>query len=239
MTNSTELFINHLLSQMTLEEKIGQLNQPKSGDRIEPDTIRQGNVGSLIRAAGALTGQDSSGSDGAEQANHLQQLALESRLKIPLIFGRDVIHGCRTIFPIPLAQAAAFNLKCAEPPAASAPRAGGRGRRARGRRRGTNRTPPRSGRRPRGRASRRPRPGPRDPDLEGLHGAPARAQAAVARRAPPLRWRRNSKTAGRIEMTMIATITELEVLLHERQVAEEVAGEHADRHPQRRRPTTL
>jgi len=114
MTESTELFINHLLSQMTLEEKIGQLNQPKSGDRIEPDTIRQGNVGSLIRAAGALTGQDSSGSDGAEQANHIQQLALESRLKIPLIFGRDVIHGCRTIFPIPLAQAAAFNLELAQ-----------------------------------------------------------------------------------------------------------------------------
>lgn len=111
MTDSTELFINHLLGQMTLEEKIGQLNQPKAGDKIDPDAIRQGKAGSLIRAAGALTGQGSSGSDGADQANRLQQLALESRLKIPLIFGRDVIHGCRTIFPIPLAQAAAFNLE--------------------------------------------------------------------------------------------------------------------------------
>ena len=111
MTDSTEFFINHLLSQMTLEEKIGQLNQPKAGDRLDPDTIRRGKAGSMIRAAGALTGRDGSGADGADQANQIQQLALESRLKIPLIFGRDVIHGCRTIFPIPLAQAAAFNLE--------------------------------------------------------------------------------------------------------------------------------
>lgn len=111
MTDSTEFFINHLLSQMTLEEKIGQLNQPKAGDRLDPDAIRRGKAGSMIRAAGALTGRDGSGTDRADQANQIQQLALESRLKIPLIFGRDVIHGCRTIFPIPLAQAAAFNLE--------------------------------------------------------------------------------------------------------------------------------
>jgi beta-glucosidase len=114
MTDSTELFVNHLLGQMTLEEKVGQLNQPKAEDRLDPDVIRQGKAGSLIVAAGALTGKGSSGSDGANQANHLQQLALESRLKIPLIFGRDVIHGYRTIFPIPLAQAAAFNVDLAQ-----------------------------------------------------------------------------------------------------------------------------
>jgi len=111
MTDSTELFIHHLLSQMTLEEKIGQLNQPRSGDKLDPDDIRKGKAGSMIRAAGALTGQGGSGADGAEQANHLQRYALESRIKIPLIFGRDVIHGYRTIFPIPIAQAAAFNLE--------------------------------------------------------------------------------------------------------------------------------
>ncbi|OGO11027.1 MAG: beta-glucosidase [Chloroflexi bacterium RBG_19FT_COMBO_47_9] len=114
MNESTQLFINNLLSQMTLEEKIGQLNQPNVGERLDPAIIRQGKVGSLIIAAGALTGQGSSESVGAEHANQLQRMALESRLKIPLIFGRDVIHGCRTIFPIPLAQAATFNPELAQ-----------------------------------------------------------------------------------------------------------------------------
>jgi beta-glucosidase len=109
MTSTAESFIHQLLGQMTLEEKIGQLNQPEGGEKVNSDEIRQGKVGSLIKAAGALTGRGKSVSVGAEGANHLQQLALESRLKIPLIIGRDVIHGCRTIFPIPLAQAAAFN----------------------------------------------------------------------------------------------------------------------------------
>ena len=111
MTDSTEQFINQLLGQMTLEEKIGQLNQPEGGDRIDPEALRQGKAGSVIKSAGALNGQSRTVSEGVEQANRLQQCALEARLKIPLIFGRDVIHGCRTIFPIPLAQAAAFNLE--------------------------------------------------------------------------------------------------------------------------------
>jgi beta-glucosidase len=114
MAGTSELFINNLLGQMTLDEKIGQLNQPYTGESIDPDILRQGKVGSIIKAAGALTGQDSSASEGAEQANHLQHLTLESRLKIPLIIGRDVIHGCRTVFPIPLAQAAAFNPELAQ-----------------------------------------------------------------------------------------------------------------------------
>jgi beta-glucosidase len=120
MTDSTEIFINHLLAQMTLEEKIGQLNQPNAGDSVNPDLIRQGKAGSVFNASSALTGQGSSVSLGAEQANHIQQMALETRLKIPLIFGRDVIHGYRTVFPIPLAQAAAFNLDLARDAAAVA-----------------------------------------------------------------------------------------------------------------------
>src|SRR4030065_2301095 len=111
MTDSTETFINHLLGQMTLDEKIGQLNQPHTGDTVDPEILRQGKVGSIIKAAGALTGQGSTVSAGADEANYLQRTTLESRLKIPLIIGRDVIHGCRTIFPIPLAQADAFNLE--------------------------------------------------------------------------------------------------------------------------------
>ncbi len=120
MSDSNEQFVNELLGQMTLDEKIGQLNQPFGGDDIDPEAIRQGKVGSLIRAAGALAGRGTSGSGGAEQANFVQMLTQESRLKIPLIFGRDVIHGCRTIFPIPLAQAAAFNLELANAAAAVA-----------------------------------------------------------------------------------------------------------------------
>ena len=109
MSNSTETFITELLSQMTLEEKIGQLNQILPGEAQEGDSVRSGLVGSMLSASGALTGQGNMRSTGAEQSNRIQQAAMESRLKIPLIFGRDVIHGYRTVFPIPLAQSAAFN----------------------------------------------------------------------------------------------------------------------------------
>ena len=109
MTDSSDSFINNLLGQMTLEEKIGQLNQVNPDDRLDTDFVRLGKIGSVINASGALTGQGSSASVGPELTNYLQQIAMETPLKIPLIFGRDVIHGYRTVFPIPLAQAAAFN----------------------------------------------------------------------------------------------------------------------------------
>ncbi len=118
----SEAFINSLLSQMTLEEKIGQLNQYAAWGNFDPEVVRQGQAGSVINAAGALTGSSQSESSTAETCNHIQQFALESRLKIPLIFGRDVIHGYRTIFPIPLAQAAAFDPQLAEDAAAVAAR---------------------------------------------------------------------------------------------------------------------
>ena len=111
---TTESFIDNLLSQMTTEEKIGQLNQYLARGDLDPEVIKQGNAGSVINAAGYLTGQGYSGSGGAEVSNHLQGMALQSRLKIPLLFGRDVIHGYRTVFPIPLAQAASFNPELAE-----------------------------------------------------------------------------------------------------------------------------
>jgi beta-glucosidase len=109
MFQETESFLNQLLAQMTLEEKVGQLNQYSAGTDLDPNLLRQGKLGSLINASGALTGQGFSDSGNAEISNHFQRLALEARLKIPLLFGRDVIHGFRTVFPIPLAQAAAFN----------------------------------------------------------------------------------------------------------------------------------
>ncbi len=109
MTQNTEEFINHLLAQMTPAEMIGQLTQFSAGPETSPDLLRQGQIGSLFNASGALTGQGQSKSSNAATANYFQNLALEARLKIPLIFGRDVIHGYRTVFPIPLAQAASFN----------------------------------------------------------------------------------------------------------------------------------
>jgi beta-glucosidase len=90
--------VNSLLQQMTLEEKAGQLTQLAGNTPQTLDMIKQGKVGSLL---GVL---------GAEQANAAQRAAVEgSRLKIPLILGYDVIHGYRTIFPVPLASAGSFD----------------------------------------------------------------------------------------------------------------------------------
>jgi len=88
-----------LLAQMTLEEKIGQMNQ--AGPRWKRDLdadIRAGHVGTL------LTFRD------VRQINRFQRIAVEeSRLHIPLIVGNDVIHGYRTIFPIPLAESCTWD----------------------------------------------------------------------------------------------------------------------------------
>ena len=92
--------IESLLAKMSLEEKIGQMNQISYSGNIEgltPD-ITEGKIGSLLNVSNP------------EVANSLQKLAVEeSRLGIPMIFGRDVVHGMKTIFPIPLGQAATFN----------------------------------------------------------------------------------------------------------------------------------
>lgn len=92
--------INHLLKHMTVEEKVGQLNQ-LSGRGLAPDMVqmvKEGKVGSLLNEVDPAT------------VNALQREAVEnSRLGIPLIFARDVIHGYKTIFPIPLGQAATWN----------------------------------------------------------------------------------------------------------------------------------
>lgn len=97
--------VEDLLSKMTLEEKVGQMNQ-FNFDQITPDlinNIKSGNVGSLLNVVDA------------KQVNRLQKTAVEeSRLGIPIIIGRDVIHGFKTIFPIPLGQAASFNPQLVE-----------------------------------------------------------------------------------------------------------------------------
>jgi beta-glucosidase len=99
-------FADSILRLMTLEEKVGQLNQlPGMGSQTGPRVpqggealVRSGRIGSFL------------GIFGAEYTRELQRIATrESRMKIPLLFGLDVIHGFRTIYPVPIAEAASFD----------------------------------------------------------------------------------------------------------------------------------
>src|SRR5438445_10171203 len=98
---SAEQKIDSLIARMTLEEKLGQLNQLSVDGQPNAEQmalVRKGLVGSFFNLTGAAATHDA------------QQLAVtESRLHIPLIFGQDVIHGYRTIFPIPLGEAASWD----------------------------------------------------------------------------------------------------------------------------------
>ena len=99
---------------MTIEEKVGQMSQSTSMDTLTDNIkqeIRQGRWGSFLNAG--------SPADRAEAQRIARQ---ESRLHIPLLFGRDVIHGYRTIFPIPLAQAASWDPVLVEQAARTAAR---------------------------------------------------------------------------------------------------------------------
>ncbi|HEY5591924.1 MAG TPA: beta-glucosidase BglX [Paludibacter sp.] len=100
-----ETKIDNLLSKMTLPEKIGQMNQLTGtglSDNMKSQ-IKAGRVGSILNETDV------------EIVNELQHIAVEeSHLGIPLIFGRDVIHGFKTIFPIPLGQAATWNTQIVE-----------------------------------------------------------------------------------------------------------------------------
>lgn len=97
--------INALLSKMTLDEKIGQMNQLsyyETNDQLLTQ-IKKGEIGSLLNIIDPV------------EVNKVQKTALEnSRLGIPLIIGRDVIHGLKTVFPIPLGQAASFDPQLVE-----------------------------------------------------------------------------------------------------------------------------
>lgn len=95
--------IDQLISQMTLDEKVAQMTQLAGGQITEDfeNQVRAG-LGSMLNSMG-------------EEANHYQRIAVEeSRLGIPMVFARDVIHGYRTIYPIPLGQAATFDLALVE-----------------------------------------------------------------------------------------------------------------------------
>lgn len=108
--NGKQAFINNLIKKMTLEEKIGQLNLLTSEmDVTGPfmnagykKDIEEGRCGSIFNA---YTPQ---------YTHQLQELAMKTRLKIPLLFGYDVIHGHKTIFPIPLGEACTWDLSLME-----------------------------------------------------------------------------------------------------------------------------
>jgi beta-glucosidase len=111
---NVEQRINALLARMTLAEKLGQLQQldGEANGNFRPEHLelaRKGLLGSTLNVRGV------------QRTNELQQIAIrESRLKIPLIFGFDVIHGYRTIFPIPLGEAASWDPAAVERSAAIA-----------------------------------------------------------------------------------------------------------------------
>jgi len=93
-----ESYILSLLSRMTLQEKIGQMSQLNNDSAKLKASIKEGLVGSVLNEVDL------------ESINQLQRIATqESRLGIPLLIGRDVIHGFNTIFPIPLGQAASWS----------------------------------------------------------------------------------------------------------------------------------
>ncbi len=113
-SQNVEARINALLARMTLAEKLGQLQQldGEADGKFRPEhpeLIRQGLLGSTLNVRGA------------QRTNELQKIAVEqSRLKIPILFGFDVIHGYRTIFPIPLGEAASWDPTAVEGAAAIA-----------------------------------------------------------------------------------------------------------------------
>jgi beta-glucosidase len=109
--NPIDRSIDSLLRLMTLEEKVGQLHQitsdfaatgPITQDGEKQDRVRKGMVGSYLNVTGAA------------RTRSLQEIAMQSRLKIPLLFAQDVIHGFRTIFPLPLAEAASWDMDAIE-----------------------------------------------------------------------------------------------------------------------------
>jgi len=111
LNKKTERAVDSVLRLMTLDEKIGQMNQyngpwlatgPLTNDGNLLDQVKSGKVGSMLNVTGV------------KRTRELQELALQSRLKIPLLFGQDVIHGYRTIFPVPLAEAASWDLAAME-----------------------------------------------------------------------------------------------------------------------------
>jgi len=110
LDNRIEQKVDSVLKLMTLQEKIGQMVQYAAGgdltgpsssrsNKTKAEKIKKGLVGSVLNVVSV------------EEVREAQELAMQSRLKIPLIFAYDVIHGLKTIFPIPLAETASWDLE--------------------------------------------------------------------------------------------------------------------------------
>jgi len=104
---SVDQRVDSLMRLMTLQEKIGQLNQysddwtatgPVTVDNDKTKQVRNGQVGSMLNCKGT------------DRTRWWQEAAMQSRLKIPLLFGQDVVHGYKTTFPIPLAEACSWDI---------------------------------------------------------------------------------------------------------------------------------
>jgi beta-glucosidase len=118
--------VDSLLQEMTIQEKVGQMVQYSGGwdltgpassknNKFKKEQIKKGMVGSMLNVTSV------------EQVKKAQQLAIEnSRLKIPMLFGFDVIHGYKTMFPVPLAEAASWDLELMEQTAQVATKEAGR-----------------------------------------------------------------------------------------------------------------
>ena len=105
-TKTIDQKVDSVLKLMTLDEKIGQMNQyngdwestgPITKDGDKQNQVRKGMLGSMLNVTGV------------DHTRTLQEMAMQSRLKIPLLFGQDIIHGYRTIFPVPLAEASSWD----------------------------------------------------------------------------------------------------------------------------------
>ena len=111
-TKKMDCFVGNLMKQMTVEEKIGQLNLMSIDGAVLTGPAAESNTGEMIRRneVGAILNVPS-----VEKIRELQELAVaSSRFGIPLLFGMDVIHGYKTIFPIPLGMAATWNMESVE-----------------------------------------------------------------------------------------------------------------------------
>ena len=111
-------YIDGLMDNMTIEQKIGQLNLHSAGGFISAEKVMEDDQNVKLLRAGQLGGLYGSGNPNI--LRQYQEIALESGAGIPLIFGMDVIHGHETVFPVPLGLSTSWNMELIEKTARTA-----------------------------------------------------------------------------------------------------------------------